>query len=118
MVDETLQRIGATLVPLALFSVGLRFRLQLGDGQALPLALGLGWKLALAPLCVLALGWSAGVGGPALSISVLQAGMAPMISAAMLADQHQLDPPLANSVLGAGILLSLLTVPIWHLLLP
>src|SRR5690606_27194221 len=46
--DEILQRIGSTLVPLALFSVGLRFRLQLGNGQALPLMLGLGWKLLLA----------------------------------------------------------------------
>jgi malate permease and related proteins len=117
MVDETLQRIGGTLVPLALFSVGLRFRLQLGDGQALPLALGLGWKLLLAPLLVLVLGWLAGLGGLPLSISVLQAAMAPMISAAILADQHNLDPPLANSVLGAGILLSLVTVPLWHLTL-
>jgi malate permease and related proteins len=63
---------------------------------------------------VLVLGWLAGVGGLPLSISVLQAAMAPMISAAILADQHNLDPPLANSVLGAGILLSLATVPLWH----
>ncbi len=117
-IDDILQRIGSTLVPLALFSVGLRFRLQLGNGQSLPLVLGLGWKLILAPLCVLALGALAGVGGLSLSVSVLQAGMAPMISAAILADQHNLEPPLANSVLGAGILLSLLTVPAWHLLLP
>lgn len=115
--DDILQRIGATLVPLALFSVGLRFRLHLGDGQALPLALGLGWKLALAPLLVFVLGWGTGVGGNVLVIGVLQAAMAPMISAAILADQHNLDPPLANSILGAGILLSLLTVPAWNLLL-
>jgi predicted permease len=115
--DEILQRIGSTLVPLALFSVGLRFRLQLGNGQALPLVLGLGWKLLLAPLLVLLLGWTAGVGGLTLTIGVLQAAMAPMISAAILADQHNLDPPLANSVLGAGILLSLATVPLWSLAL-
>ncbi len=115
--DDILQRIGATLVPLALFSVGLRFRLHLGNGQALPLALGLGWKLALAPLLVFTLGWSTGVGGNVLVIGVLQSAMAPMISAAILADQHNLEPPLANSILGAGILLSLLTVPAWNLLL-
>lgn len=116
-VDEILQRIGATLVPLALFSVGLRFRLQLGSDQRLPLALGLGWKLALAPSLVLMLGWTAGVGGEVLAIGVLQSAMAPMISAAILADQHNLEPQLANSILGAGILLSLLTVPAWHLAL-
>lgn len=115
---DILHRIGGTLVPLALFSVGLRFRLHLGSGQLFPLALGLGWKLVLVPLLVLGVGMLAGVGGPTLTISVLQAAMAPMISAAILADQHNLEPPLANTVLGAGILLSLLTVPAWHFVLP
>lgn len=116
-VDDILQRLGATLVPLALFSVGLRFRLQLGGDQALPLTLGLGWKLAVAPALVFALGWISDVRGDVLAIGVMQASMAPMISAAILADQHNLEPPLANSILGAGILLSLLTVPAWHLVL-
>ncbi|MES0872577.1 AEC family transporter [Sinimarinibacterium thermocellulolyticum] len=117
LIEDILHRIGGTLVPLALFSVGLRLRLRLERGQTLPLLLGLGWKLLLAPLVVLLLGWAAGVGGLTLSIGVLQAAMAPMISAAILADQHQLDPSLANSVLGAGILLSLATVPLWSLVL-
>ncbi|MFP5304351.1 MAG: AEC family transporter [Gammaproteobacteria bacterium] len=116
-VEEVLERIGSTLAPLALFSVGLRFRLQLGGDQALPLALGLGWKLVVAPLSVLALGALAGVGGLTLTIGVMQAAMAPMISAAILADQHGLDPPLANNVLGAGILLSMVSVPLWSALL-
>ena len=38
--------------------------------------------------------------------------MAPMISAAILADQNDLEPQLANTVLGVGILLSFLTVPL------
>ncbi len=118
MIEDILQRVGGTLVPLALFSVGLRFRLQLGNGQGVPMMLGLGWKLVTAPLLVLLFGWLFGIGGPMLSIGVMQAAMAPMISAAILADQHNLDPPLANSVLGAGILLSLVSVPLWHFLLP
>jgi ribosomal protein S12 methylthiotransferase len=90
---------------------------ELGGDQALPLALGLGWKLVVAPLSVLALGALAGVGGLTLTIGVMQAAMAPMISAAILADQHGLDPPLANNVLGAGILLSMVSVPVWSALL-
>ena len=43
--------------------------------------------------------------------------MAPMISAAILADQHHLEPALANGVLGFGIVASLATVPLWSLLL-
>lgn len=114
----TVEQIGQTLTPLALFSVGLRLRLRLAGDQALPVTLGLGWKLLLAPALALALGWYFGVRGPVLGIGVLEAAMAPMISAAILADQHKLDPPLANAILGIGILLSLVIVPMWHLILP
>jgi len=115
--EAILERLGATLVPLALFSVGLRLKLQFGGGQAAPLALALGWKLLAAPLLMLGLGLLAGVGGMVLTIGVLQAAMAPMISAAILCDQHHLEPPLANTILGSGILLSLVTVPLWSYML-
>jgi predicted permease len=106
-------RIGATLVPIALFSVGLQLRLQFERGLLSAIALGLGWKLALAPAVVALAGLTLGVAGMVYAISVLQAAMAPMISAAILASQHDLEPDLANTVLGAGILLSFLTVPLF-----
>ncbi|NMW25441.1 AEC family transporter, partial [Rhodanobacter denitrificans] len=43
--------------------------------------------------------------------------MAPMVSATILADEYGLEPALANTVLGAGIVLSLLTIPLGNLLL-
>jgi malate permease and related proteins len=110
--NDVLAPIGATLTPLALFSVGLQFKFRLGERQFGALMLGLGWKLLLAPLLCLALGMAAGIGGLVLTVGVLQAAMAPMISAAILADEYELEPALANSVLGAGIVLSLLTVPL------
>lgn len=115
--EEVLHRVGQTLVPLALFSVGLRLKLQFGGGQAAPLAMALCCKLAIAPLLMLGLGWATGVTGLVLTIGVLQAAMAPMISAAILCDQHHLDSPLANTILGSGILLSLVTVPLWSYML-
>lgn len=118
MLDGILNRIALTLVPLALFSVGLRFKLKPQRGQWTPVAIALSWKLLVAPLMAVGLALLTGVSGPVMSIGVLQTAMAPMISAAILADQHHLDPPLANTVLGVGILLSLVTVPIWSLLLP
>ncbi|MGH8504655.1 MAG: AEC family transporter [Stenotrophobium sp.] len=112
MVSSILHDIGSTLTPLALFSVGLRLRLHLTRDQIGAAALGLSWKLLLAPLLVFALGYFTGAGGLLLTVGVLQAGMAPMISATIMADQHHLEPPLANTVLGLGILLSLLTIPL------
>ena len=116
-VHGVLERLGQSLTPLALFSVGLQFKLHLGRSQLGALAGALGWKLLLAPALCYAIGLAAGVGGLVLVVGVLQAAMAPMISAAILADQNNLEPPLANTVLGAGILLSLLTVPLANWLL-
>ena len=109
--------IGATLTPLALFSVGLQFRFKPEHSQVGPLLGGLGWKLLLAPLLCWSLGKVCGVSGLVLTVGTLQAAMAPMISAAILADDYQLEPSLANTVLGAGIVLSLLTVPLANVLL-
>lgn len=116
-VDTILVRLGATLVPIALFSVGLQFQLHLGKGQLAAIGLGLSWKLVLAPILVYAAGAALGVGGMVLTISTLESAMAPMISAAILADQNNLEPTLANTVLGVGILLAFLTVPIANALL-
>ena len=68
------------------------------------------WFLTL--LIVVLIGMALGVGGMVFTIAVLQAAMAPMISAGILAAQNDLEPELANTVLGAGILLSFLTVPL------
>ncbi|SEI46873.1 AEC family transporter [Frateuria terrea] len=115
--DAVFAPLGATLTPLALFSVGLQFRFHPGERQAAAATLGLGWKLVLAPLACWLLGAVAGVGGLVLSVGVLQAAMAPMVSATILADEYGLDPPLANTILGAGIVLSLLTIPLGSALL-
>jgi predicted permease len=112
ILDDVFGRIGATLVPLALFSVGLQFSLRVDKSQFEALAIGLGWKLVLAPLLVYFIGVAAQVEGRLLAIGVLESAMAPMISAAILASDHGLEPELANAVLGVGILLSFVTVPL------
>jgi malate permease and related proteins len=110
--DAMLLRIGATLSPIALFSAGLQFRFRLDGDQRAPLLLGLGWKLLLAPVLTYVIGTAAGIGHLMLSVGVLQAAMPPMVSAAILATQNDLEPPLANSLLALGMLLSVVTVSI------
>jgi hypothetical protein len=43
--------------------------------------------------------------------------MAPMITAAIIADQYQLNPKLANLMVGTGILLSFVTTGLWYVAL-
>jgi malate permease and related proteins len=105
------ERLAATLTPLALFSVGLQQRLKLPRSSLAAIGYGIGWKLLLAPALCYLLGRISGVTGLVLVVGVLQAAMPPMVSAAILAEQYELEPALAGSVLGLGILLSLATVP-------
>jgi malate permease and related proteins len=106
------ERLGASLSPLALFSIGMQFTLQLSREQFGAVGFALAWKLVAAPLLVFAAGGLFHVHGTALAVAVLQAGMSPMISAAILADQYGLEPRVANATLGVGILVSLLTIPL------
>lgn len=117
MIDAMLHVIGSTLTPLALFSVGMQLQLRPQRHELLPAFVGLSWKMLLAPLAGLLLARLCGIHGTMLAASVLQAAMAPMITAAIIADQYGLEPPLANTMLGAGILLSLATIPLWNMAL-
>jgi len=115
--DDILNRLGSTLTPMALFSVGLQFSLHLTREQVGAVAAGLGWKLLLAPLLVYGIGQALCIGGPILTIAGLESAMAPMISATIIADQYGLEPKLANTILSVGILLGMVTVPVANVLL-
>lgn len=115
--DGVLQPLGATLTPLALFSVGPQFAFRSGERELGAICAGLGWKLLAAPLICLAIGKLAGVSGLVLTVGVQEAAMAPMIFAAILADEYELDPPLADTVLSVGIAVSLLSIPLGNWLL-
>ena len=113
---ELLEKLAVTLIPLALVSVGMQMRLTPAAlrSRARELAIGLGFKLALAPAAIFALYVLVlGARGEAIQITLAEAAMAPMITGAILASEYGLDPELANLMIGAGIPLSLLTVPLW-----
>ena len=111
---SALARLGATLAPLALVSVGLQLRLGAMAGRRSALAMGLSYKLALAPLLMLLVYAGAfGLRGEATRVTLFEAGMAPMVGGAIVATQYGLDGPLISLMVGVGTLLSFLTLPLW-----
>jgi len=109
-----LKRLGDTLAPLALLSVGMQLRLGHLAEHRRNLALGLGFKLILAPLAIwLLYGQLLGAQGLAIQVTLFEAAMPPMITAAIVASEHDLDPPLANLMVAAGLLLSFFTLSAW-----
>ncbi|MDH4095286.1 MAG: AEC family transporter [Betaproteobacteria bacterium] len=113
-IDAVLLRLGDTLAPLALLSVGFQLRFAAVRERWQPLAAGLGFKLVAGPLAVLAVFAAfADLDSPAMQVAVFEAAMAPMIGGAIVAAQHKLDPELTTLMVGIGIPLSFLTVPAW-----
>lgn len=107
-------RLADMLSPLALAVVGWQLDLSALRGQGRLVALGLAWKLALAPALV-AGGFLLvhGALGPVERVVVAQAAMAPMVTAGVVATEHRLAPGLASALIAVGVPLSLVTVPLW-----
>jgi len=112
--DDLLKRLGATLVPLALVSVGYQLQFSQVRGRARPLAVGLAFKLVVGPALILGLFVALLRDNlPVLSVTVFEAAMGPQIGASIVAMDHELDPPLVTLMVGAGIPASFLTLPLW-----
>jgi malate permease and related proteins len=112
--EVVLGKLGGTLAPLALVSVGYQLRLAELRGRFAALSAGLAFKLVMGPALVLALFAGAlGAGGPHIQVTIFEAAMAPQIGASIVALEHKLDPPLVTLMVGIGIPLSFLTLPLW-----
>jgi hypothetical protein len=113
-----LQKLGDTLTPLALASVGFQISFRQMGGMMGRVAHGLSYKLILGPaLVTLLYVVLLGIGGEAIQVTIFEAAMAPMITAGIIAVDHDLDPPLVNMLVGIGIPLSFLSLPVWWWLL-
>jgi len=115
---QILQKLGSTLTPLALVSVG--FQLLFGGmrQEIKPLAAGLAYKLILGPALIFLLYCGViGATGTVTRVTIFEAAMAPMITAGIIAIDHNLRPQLVGMLVGIGIPLSFITLHIWHLLL-
>ncbi len=114
---QVLSSLGATLVPVVMIAVGYQLRLRLEPGTLGPLASGLFLKLVAAPAFALLTVRLLGMGGEPARVAVFEAGMPPMVSAGALAILANLSPRLTAALVGAGIFLSFLTLPVLYRLI-
>ena len=113
-VFEVLNRLADMLSPLALASIGWQVDLSALSGNGKKIAVGLTWKLFLAPAMVLGLMLLfRGHLGLTEKVVVAQAAMAPMVTAGVVAADNKLSPGLAAAMIAVGVPLSLVTVPLW-----
>lgn len=113
-----LQFVGKTMPPMALLVIGLRFSPDVASVTSRFFWYGLGYRLIVAPLLVWIL-YSQFMDTQSLEfkVTVLESGMAPMITGSIIAIQFGLQPKLASLLSGLGMPISAVTVAIWYLLL-
>ena len=105
-----LQILSSTLVPLALVSVGYSLKLR-GEVDYPLFAKALALKLLLMPLIAFGILRLMGADFLALQTGVLESGMPSMITAGALAIAAGFAPALSAALVGYGILVSLVTLP-------
>ncbi|WP_317129572.1 AEC family transporter [Flavobacterium zepuense] len=117
-VQSIFTRLGSTVTPVALVAVGLQLKIERKSRHWKFLWLGLFSKLILMPLFFFILyKIILGADGQMIDVSIMEAAMAPMITAAILASAHGLKPRLAGMMIGIGIPLSFITLAGWYFLL-
>lgn len=110
--------IGKMMVPLAILSLGLQFKLSLKEIPWKKLLAGLMYKLILAPAIIFILFYFVlNKTGEIYTISIIECAMPPMITASILAIEYDLDSDLANAFPTLGIVFAIPTLLFWKWLL-
>lgn len=109
--------VGATLVPAVMIAVGLQLRLRVPRDDVAPFVASLALKLLILPALAFATMWLLELEGLAVKVSLLEAAMPPMITAGAIAIAAGLRTPLVAAIIGYGVLSSVLTLPLWYVLI-
>ncbi|WP_036098771.1 AEC family transporter [Leptospira noguchii] len=119
-----LKILGETLVPVALFTVGfqmefptLNSKLKKSENFIQPLSIGLIYKLLISPIMIFVIYIFLNINPNYLKVAILEAGMAPMITASIVSIQMGFRPNLSATFPGIGILCSIPTLLLFYFIL-
>lgn len=116
-VNQIIGSLAGTLVPVIMVAVGYQLKFRLPQHERGPLVFALVTKLVLMPLIAVPLLWWFGFGSLVTQMSLLEAAMPSMVSAGALAIMAGLAPTLAAAIIGYGVILCFITLPLWFWLL-
>jgi len=114
LITNIVDSLAHTLTPIALTAVGYALRLDRFGGRVGALAVGLGYRLFVAPLAFVLLYLALDSSGdPVAKVAMLEMAMPPMLGASIIAIDHDLEPDLVALLIGIGIPLAMLTTWLW-----
>ncbi|XQC05030.1 AEC family transporter [Arcobacter cryaerophilus gv. pseudocryaerophilus] len=108
-ITKVLEAFALTTVPVALVAAGLQLQLKLPKEDIKPFSVALFVKLIFAPIIAIIVCKIFGWNNLAGTVSILEAAMAPMITAGAIAAMAGLAPRLSSAIVGYGILISFVT---------
>ncbi|MFT3929149.1 MAG: AEC family transporter [Spongiibacteraceae bacterium] len=115
-IEQMLSWLGLTLAPLAMFIVGLQLSWHVPTQFRQPLIVVLALRLLISPALALAFFMLTGHRELAARVTVFEAAMPTMVTAAIMAIGTNLSPRLCTAAVGFGLILSFVTLPLWFAL--
>lgn len=115
--DRSLHLLADALLPIVVLALGMQLRLHLPPNHRLPLVIGLFAKLLLMPALAYLICLLFDLPEDMRRVAVYMTAMPPMITSGALLAMAGLAPQLAAALIGYGIVFSMLTLPMWHMLL-
>lgn len=112
VISKVLSSFASTIVPIALVAVGLQLQFKLPREEIKPFGIALVIKLLIAPIIAIVICKIFDWNNQASIVSIMEAGMAPMITAGAIASMAGLAPRLSSAIVGYGILISFITTAI------
>lgn len=112
VISKVLSSFANTIVPIALVAVGLQLQFKLPREDLKPFSVALFIKLLIAPIIAIIVCKIFDWNNQASIVSIMEAGMAPMITAGAIASMAGLAPRLSSAIVGYGILISFVTTGI------
>jgi len=112
IISKVLNSFANTIVPVALVAVGLQLKLKISKEDLKPFSVALSVKLIIAPIIAIGICSLFNWNNQASIVSIMEAGMAPMITAGAIASMAGLAPRLSSVIVGYGILISFITTGI------
>lgn len=112
VISKVLASFASTIVPIALVAVGLQLQFKLPKEDIKPFSVALIIKLIIAPIIAIIICKIFSWNNEASIVSIMEAAMAPMITAGAIASMAGLAPRLSSAIVGYGILISFITTAI------
>ena len=117
LLTQFLEKVASPLIPCALIAVGFQMKYRMSPSRLKPVAIGLIIRLILVPVIGLIFFNIFHLEYLSARVSLVQSGMPPMVTAGALAMSVGLEKEISAALVGYGLILSLISLPILKFLI-